>query len=488
MFKIILSFLVSFNFVFALEDCKKCHNVEKFEPKNHSFACKKCHILPKKRDGFTHEDIITHPASSKYMNTFCGSCHQNDIKKFKNSNHFTHKNEINLVFKTFGLDTNYTLQTLPKVDKITSKKDLIVDLLRRKCLVCHSENTINYDEGMYHGKGCMSCHIKYDSDGTYSGKDLHVKGKKPFAKIHKMGKIQNSNCLSCHNKNFVGTDYLGLFPKDFDKAYKAPLNENGTFKKKIYGANYHTLNSDIHYQKGLTCVDCHKKSSISGEKKLTCKSCHEVKPNVAHESYHEKLSCVSCHASWQMSNYELSLLRDDTKTYEQWKNLTYQEDGYLERFLNYTKKNKNIKPKMYDYLSGKLKKGIWYSGWRFRRWEHLLLGNDKFGKIQILRPFFQYRISYKDKKGNIIFDDLSEESGSKFEAFMPYTPHTVTKNAKSCEACHENQIQFNDFANKGIMELYKGKTLKSTLLNKQQLNKLNSKKYKQIRARMILKD
>lgn len=480
MFRLILILILA-NVVFAndIKDCKTCHNIEKFDAKNHDFDCINCHILPQKRTNFTHEDIITQSANSKNMEIFCISCHEKEIKAFKSSNHYTHKNEINKVFKTFGLDTNFTIQNLPNPQKIQSKQDLITNLLRKKCLKCHSENQQSGETRMHRGTGCMSCHAKYSRHGRYEGSDKTMRGKRPYASSHKLLKPTQNACLSCHNKEFTGGEYLGLFPKDYDKSYQSPIDKKGKFPKSIYGATFHHLQSDIHHKAGLTCMNCHKMN-----KTLSCENCHKIKPNQAHQNYHKNVSCTACHASWQMSNYELNLILDETKDYKKWKNLIKQEDAFLENFLKKNIKSKKPKePMMKDWISQRQTLGIWYSGWRFRRWENLLLGNDEQGKVQILRPFFQYNISYKDKNQNLIYNSL------KAEAFLPHTPHTIGKFAKSCEACHENPLLLKSWQKtNSVLDLLQGKTLNSSHLTKEQRQKLSSEKYKKIRAKMLLKE
>jgi hypothetical protein len=96
---------------------------------------------------------------------------------------------------------------------------------------------------------------------------------------------------------------------------------------------------------------------------------------------------------------------------------------------------------------------------------------------------FSYRISYKDKNGTMILDDIYKINNSKIEAFLPKVPHTISKKAKSCEMCHNNKIMLdNNLINKDIL---KGKVLKGTPLNKQQLDRLISPFYKQERAKIF---
>jgi len=478
---------------FSAEDCIECHNIESFDKTNHDFTCTACHILPQNREGYDHaKDIIARPDSLEYASLFCGECHKDDINNVVHSSHVSMKNAINQTRTLWGvLNSDVNKQTLPKPRlHVSEPKDLVDDFLRRKCMKCHIGNQGSGEEGMYRGKGCMSCHMEYAKDGQYKGSDITIQGKSPYAKKHSMSKdTPMSACLSCHNKIFIGTDYKGLFPVDHDKSYRAPITKEGKYPKKMYGTRYHHLSVDVHYEKGLTCKDCHTKEEVmEGKDALSCQDCHNnIIKNEAHANYHDTVDCSACHASWQMSNYELSVFRDDTKDYAKWKNLMEQEDAYLTSFLKKANSAK-VKPKplMPDWLDGSMKEGIWYSGWRFRRWEHVLLGNDEEGKIKILRPLFQYRISYRDNNGSMILDDVHTLNDKKIEAFSPYVPHTVGKTAKSCESCHENPLLLNPSKDTGtVLDLLSGSVKNGSALSKKQLEKLQSKRYKEIRSKML---
>jgi hypothetical protein len=383
----------------------------------------------------------------------------------KNSNHFTMKNEINITRSAWGTkNSNVTLQTLPlPKDNIHKPADLVDDFLRRKCLQCHlTSKELNPTQNL-----CLACH------------NSHTNKKDSFK-----AKPTQDKCLKCHNNNYIGTDYLGLFPHDYDKAYRSPITKEGNYPKRPYGIDFHHLNSDIHYQKGLSCVDCHKNSKDKKwEDKVDCKSCHSDISKQNHKEYHTNISCSACHSSWNISNYELNVLRDDTKNYKQWERLTVQEDKYLENFLKKALKNSELKAQMPDYLTQKLEDGVWYSGWKFKRWENFFLVNDENGKIKIAIPRYQYRISFKNQKGEMIFDDVSQIDDKKIEAFVPTSPHTITKKAKSCEMCHENKIMTdNNLINK---DLFQGTILKGSALSQEQLEKFNSLYYKKERAKML---
>jgi len=415
-----------------------------------------------------------------YINIFanqnCINCHEMESKKCETSNHTTLKNSINITRKIWGIkDSNVTLQTLPySALKIEKPSDLVDDFLRRKCLKCHLNITNSNEKGMKRKKSCLACHTKHHSKNKCQVKS-----------------ISNDKCLACHNKQFIGTDYLGLFAKDHHHSFRAPLTKNGLYPSQKYGIDHHSLNEDIHHTIKMTCVDCHNNNNgKSWETGAKCIDCHQKLSKQNHKDYHTNISCSACHSSWNISNYEFSVFRDDTADYKKWKDLTLQEDRYLTKFLKKAlKSKKTIKPQMPDWIDEKQKDGIWYSGFRYKRWENFVLANSDDGTVKILRPLFQYRISYRDKKGTMILDDVSKIDGKNIEAWIPYSPHTISKKAKSCEMCHNNKLLSDTTSTSNhILNLAKPQNIiNGSFLTKEQLEKLNSKKFKKIRAKILNK-
>jgi len=408
----------------------------------------------------------------------CVDCHMKKAKTCQNSIHFTLKKAINITRTAWGIkDSNVTLQTIPYAKRIIKKpSDLVDDFLRRKCLKCHLGVKNSGEKGMKRGLNCLACHTKHSKKGKCQPKTIEMK-----------------KCLSCHNKEFVGTDYIGLYPKDYSHSYRGPLKDNGNYPTQKYGIDFHHLNQDVHFKNGMDCLSCHNnKNGKNWEVGATCKECHKNLSKKNHNKFHATLACSACHSSWSMSSYELSVFRDDTADYDKWKDLVLQEDGFLSNFLHKVyKSKKSIKPVMPDWIDMKMKKGIWYSGWRYRRWEDFILGNDeKSSTIKILRPIFQYRVSFRDENGSMVLDDVSSQNGKSLEAWVPYTPHTITKTSKACEKCHENELlkQKKSFNN----DIYNLKIPKNIIfgskLNKEQTKRLDSKKYKKHRAKLLFED
>ncbi len=401
----------------------------------------------------------------------CASCHPRAAKACRQSPHYTLENAINITRRTWGIhDSNVTLKTLPKAQAHPQTPPQIVDdFLRRKCLKCHPFNRNSGERGMKRGIGCLACHTPHQKRGRCQ--------RAPVA---------TERCQRCHNKGYTGGEYGGLFPKDHHQAYRAPLTAEGRFPPRRYGIDHHRLNEDVHHRAGIRCAQCHTAETLRGQKRASCTDCHPNPSSKNHPSYHARIACIACHASWGYSAYELSVFRDDTPDYRPWKDLVLQEDGYLTRFLNKAlASKKTIPPAMPDWLERKLRPGVWYSGYRYKRWEDAVLANYVDGRIGLVRPLYQYRISYRDANGTMVLDDVATVDGRPIEAWLPYAPHTITRRAKSCERCHANPLILTPYrGDNSVLRLkVPQRMIGASPLRAEQIERMRSERYKRERAK-----
>jgi len=100
---------------------------------------------------------------------------------------------------------------------------------------------------------------------------------------------------------------------------------------------------------------------------------------------------------------------------------------------------------------------------------------------------FQYRVSYRDKNGTMILDDVSSFKGEPLESWTTYSPHTITKKAKACEKCHENRLILDKgMKNGNVLDLkIPQKIYDGVMLSDEQIQKLQSKEYKRERFRLL---
>jgi len=532
--------------------CSSCHTGIEAISTNHQFDCKTCHLTPQNRAKHplrSHDIVVRNPSDPAYVTLFCGRCHEKEIERVKRSLHATMAGIINQTRFLWGAQksasppiysANATLKPLPEPSSYPDNtKKLVDDFLRRKCLRCHIATTGASSPGLYRASGCAACHVVYNNDGRYVGKDPSIdKTKSGYPARHTFtAVIPNYQCLHCHNQNHVGADYEGFFEHDHDRFYRSPII-NGSLPARPYGIDHHRLAKDIHSEKGLWCIDCHTRDDIMGDGNIyaheldvpmrTCGDCHgsydsgtpnssvkavrletdqearataeggptaistednstqgkniggrreavsltpsskvflksgsdkyyfqsktgqkhALKPfskeTPSHNpEWHSRIRCSACHAQWSYQDYGLSVIRQDAGDLSRWRRLTVQGDPYLEKNLERNLKNPGQGPPVSkDWLTGKPKPGIWLVGWRFRRWEFMPLGLDHKNQYAILRPLYQYMISYVDRWEGVVLDSVIPERGDgkgKGWAFMPYVPHTISPKGRKCDACHLNK-------------------------------------------------
>ncbi len=399
--------------------CKTCHKIK--IDKAHDLGCTKCHKGNKR--GYTknlaHKGLIRHPASIKNARKYCAPCHNHEVETAMNRPHYTLEDEIEKVWKAFfPKDKPPRVFEIKGIENPKDKKELIIDLLARRCLRCH----VYYDGDDYEetkrGLGCSACHLKFSKKGR-----------------HVFHKPTIKNCLSCHYGNFVGWDFVGWFEKDFPEDFRAPF-KNGKQVKRPYGLEWIEMSEDIHAQKGFICSDCHGQNEFHGEKttleKGSCRDCHNhLSKRFGHEE-DSKASCASCHAKWGFYDFGIDLLRLDKPDMEDWSYIRFQGESEIE----------NGQAFMLDKINNIPVNGVWIKGFKKRRWWPVILGITKEKKIGVIRPILDLSISYVNSDDDLIFDNiqpvlndhikplikdwyLKEEKEPSI--WLTYSPHTIGK-------------------------------------------------------------
>lgn len=484
-----------------LTDCLRCHQGIESAGKGHDFACSLCHVLPQDRDQTLedHSRIMRNPARLSSAPEICSPCHQSRVQDFQTSLHTTLAGMINQTRFLFGAQAKASLPVygaggnlplLPSAkERIARPADLVDDLLRRKCLRCHVEAAGSELIPPYRSRGCAACHVLYTADGRYQGQDQAIdRSQKGYPKVHGLtADIPDSQCLKCHQPNYAGSDAHGLFERDYDSFFQEAILGNRPAHEYTQGA-VHSLAQDVHTQRGLQCVDCHSRDDVMGDGRpaafaldspgTSCQECHggftgsEPNPEVeglqiesgkwffkaqdktrrriprfvpdtpSHDPrVHSRLRCSACHAQWTAHDYGLSLQRQDGGDFRVWTYLTRQGDPRVEEELEKLLDDADRTPASRDLLTGGKHRGVWLKGYRFRRWENLVLGVDHQGRISLLRPLHQYQVSYVDEQGRVLLDSTIPERGDRQGpgwAFMPYVPHTTARQGRPCQTCHNN--------------------------------------------------
>ncbi len=430
------------------QGCTGCHAMSLDQA--HSFECSVCHngITTTSDKTVAHGDLIKRPAHPNNMIRTCGKCHQQQVENTAHSLHFTLKNKVNLVRSAFGAEEELSgLTEIPITESPTTLLELADDLLRRRCLRCHPYFSGDRYPAIVRGSGCASCHLEF-----YEGKLVsHSFMKTPG----------DSQCLQCHYGNWVGSDYYGRYEHDMNDEYRTPYTTRNDYFRP-FGMEFHQLSADIHQQKGLICVDCHagKQLMAAQNNTIICSDCHDRERLVkrlpmetissdgdiyslysagdgkyhpipfmnhpAHSNYTD-VACQVCHAQWAFNDRGMNLLRSDLEEYDDFSRLTVQGSFEVEKILtnNLDFDLEEMPHTMSDKISGEERSGLWYKGFVTRRWENIIIGRDESGKLQVMRPLLDIRLSWIDEDEVVQFDGIqgdSENNGMK-----SYTPHTTGK-------------------------------------------------------------
>ncbi|PID72006.1 MAG: hypothetical protein CSB34_04010 [Desulfobulbus propionicus] len=415
--------------------CKGCHP-EVVLDTNHALSCVSCHQGNNETTDMTvaHEGLVAHPAHPEHMEHTCGSCHPQQIQSITDSIHFTLQHKINQTRAHFGINPRLiSLADIPIQSEITTKTQLVEDMLRRRCLRCHLFSPGDDYPYVSHGTGCAACHLSF----TQSKLDSH-RFIKPTLK----------QCQSCHYGNYVGNDYSGGFENDYNWEYRTPYAVRKPYLRP-FGVEQQNLAADIHFQRGLDCIDCHTTHETLGEP--TCLTCHNapqesahihkkktqyiltahsgkqhIIPQMthpAHKQYGDQVACQVCHAQWSFNDSTTHLLLSMSDEYDQWERLTVQSSSELENLLehNLYSEEDELPPAMRDGVTGTLREGFWLKGYTQRRWEDIRIQKDKDNIIKIFRPILDLSLSMIDADGEVLFDNLK----GKNSGLLPYTPHTT---------------------------------------------------------------
>ncbi|QER41400.1 hypothetical protein F1847_01090 [Thermodesulfobacterium sp. TA1] len=321
-----------------VELCVACHQ-EVVPEKVHEkkiLGCAYCHLGNPYTLDFkeAHKRLIKNPGDLRYAHLTCGQpgCHPTEINQVKNSLMATNHGMIRRLLEVFeekeilSLYPNLTVEKLyQKEVYYKTRNSLGLDYYKKLCGSCH----LWLEKGKLpyflkeKGGGCTACHLVKPEKENNSQK-LHPK----LVKYPPM-----ENCVRCHNRSGrIGFTYQGLYE-----------NEQGGIGDTVWidGRLLTRVSPDVHFEKGLACIDCHTKEEVMGDGnfyenlhqalEVTCETCHDgtgitkkgrrlknfkkkgsqvfletkeksslllikkpVKPCRIY--YHRRLTCVSCHA------------------------------------------------------------------------------------------------------------------------------------------------------------------------------------------------
>jgi hypothetical protein len=273
---------------------------------------------------------------------------------------------------------------------------------------------------------CIDCHVQDElmGDGAIYG----------FS--HQQLKV---NCQDCH----------GTYTQEPTEAI---MPEGGLMRAVQANPNYTTRSGDkvLITERGAILANVRREdgfwvltSKATGRKHVIPQLKGKEIVNHVIPEHIQNMECYSCHAAWSFQDYGLNLMFDKSIRYEQWRALWAQNDPQVQELLGRQLRldpSDRTPPVTFDWLTREPSRGVWYSGWNYRRWENNILGRNSSGKVSIFRPQSQFLVTQIDENGSVMEGSRIPQTGDQKPgwAMNPYAPHTIQRETVGCEGCHLN--------------------------------------------------
>ncbi|MBV1924388.1 MAG: hypothetical protein KUG68_10220 [Flavobacteriaceae bacterium] len=470
------------------ESCLQCHQNTKGYSKYHNpevIGCASCHLgnVAEFEKDASHQGMILIPGNLSDAKNTCGKCHPNELKKIENSLMTTNSGLIAVDKYIFGEadspDYHYHIKNLK--DSPSDKH------LRDLCANCHlGAEKIDFGEigQLSRGGGCNACHLNYTEDSKNDLENYLSSDKKDLPTFHPSTDVfmNNTHCFGCHSRSSrISTNFEGWQETLLDE--EDILGKSGyrvLDDKRVYSYK----GEDVHHTKGMLCIDCHSSHEVMGDGKkyaheedavsLQCSDCHfKDKPTtIPYDSLDDESLLVFLHREYTHSDKNILVAKKDNhplvNTYVDSVGKAFligKENGKLfelkpqpdvcsrdnahkdvacstchsswaPRCIGCHNEYDATELKAFDLLDRKYTKGQWKEYVAEFSSSFPAMGvreNEEGSKIEPAIPGMIMTIdkgsfSGEEKGKNVSFHRL----------YAPNSPHTTTKEVRSCITCHAN--------------------------------------------------
>lgn len=367
------------------------------------------------------------------------------------------------------------------------------DQWRKFCARCHLRSS--RDEGpSAHSSGCAACHALYNDKAVYEGGDPTLPGNKPgYARRHQLTTaIPVSQCLRCHNRSGrIGLSFTGLMEAD---GYGTPYHAGRPNLGELSGErDVRRLVPDVHFEKGLACIDCHTGNEIMGngriyghmrdQVEIRCTDCHgspgesprtgKIQPRDEEAVWQARALKMPDPVGVELGSTEcgstlLNLRKEGGKLILRSKldkkdhpcptisdDKYHRIPGHGPARMECSSCHSRWVPQCYgchdyrrrgdtmpDTMLGKSTDGAWQETRDYYRFEKPTLGINSKGRVSVIEPGCQVVYTELDAEGrplpgleNKVFKGAGFEHGI---VSTPVSPHTTRTEVRSCEECHSD--------------------------------------------------
>lgn len=489
------------------ENCLNCHQIETKFVSFHNpkvIGCSACHLGNPKSDikEIAHNGITSTPGNLSIVNKTCGKvgCHSEIAGRINKSLMNTMAGVISV--DKFVFDEIQHPEGLFDIKQI--KNSAAEVHLRNLCASCHlgkDKTEISTITTLSRGGGCSACHLHYDSLASielekYKQKRDFIPKYHPEISL----KVTSNACFGCHSRSGrISTNFIGLMETNLEEI---PKTNSQNFVQLEDGRIFVREQPDVHYQKGMECIDCHTAKEIMGDGM-----------SYQHKEQQIRISCVDCHPkdSISISNFDkldpeskkILFLRKWNHLYNSnfiaskekhlnFYNIIFRNDSILVLQKNGNKIWFSPKPSKICYEQQKLHPSLecktCHTRWiprcischtiynpEITAWDNLLDRETKGGWHEIggnfsaTLPTLGNVQNGKEKKvstfmpGMILLIDGKQFPHKPFlkhsRLFAPTFSHTISKQTPTCKECHFNPPALGLGSGKFILTKESGKKL-----------------------------
>jgi hypothetical protein len=503
--------------------CVSCHGNLEPASKSHP-SCVECHG----GDNQAEDKDVSHrlmygpknPSDPIFWDQTCGKCHPYQLKRVRANIMHTNTGMIKNIQKTwegedgslYGTRSENVFSAYGRpleLKDVSQLNNLSGELYRKFCSRCHVGYEDNQKYTASHGSGCSACHFPYNDTATYQGNDLTVKDKWPYSADHRLDPLPgNDVCMRCHNRSGrMALTYQGL--NDGNNSMVPTRNGFPGPKMISGGRNVTHIVEDVHFSKGMDCIDCHTSRDVMGDgyayenmylqTEIRCEDCHG---SGADRPAFQKIIRENDAAVRESKSYTLKMRPGmrmvTTGKGRKYANVFYESgDVYVlgkrsgklykspvitgtpehtivghERMECYACHSRAV-PQCYgchtrydrtkfgrDYIKDRDTLGKFSETEDWRKLYPFPLAVNQRGKISPVTPGCQTFVTVIDAQGQMIKDEyIAEFNGKNRLRFAPFYSHNTGKKAVGCTECHADP-RFLGFG----QHVVNGKSIAATLL------------------------
>lgn len=470
------------------ESCLVCHTNTKGYSEYHNpelIGCASCHLgnTTSAHKGIAHEGMVLIPGNLSDAPNTCGKCHPNELRKIENSLMTSNSGIVAVDKYIFGEaespNGKYHIQLIEQSAADKHLRDL--------CANCHlgmEKEGFGPITELSRGGGCNACHLNYSNEAKIALAEYLESDKEKLPLTHPATDIfvKDEHCFGCHSRSSrISTNYMGFMETLLEQEDIQGKSGYRTFEDlRIYSHQ----EADIHFEKGLLCIDCHTSHEVMGTGEfithaedavtLSCSDCHykETPNTIIYDSLDLESQLVFTHRDYQHSDKQMLAVKKDghplVNTYlDEAGNvfLIGKKDGEIHR-IN-PQGEACLKDKVHDNVSCSSCHAAWTSRcigchnqydanepqafdllereYGVGQWKEYVsdfnaglpaLGvREKEGEYHI-EPAVPGMIMTLDK-GSFSGKEIGEEV-SFHRLYAPNAPHTIRSESRDCKSCHSN--------------------------------------------------